>query len=443
MGDRWLTVVLEPEPDQPVQPDPERQTSDRWLTVELEPEPDQPDRRPLALPPERRPVRIALPAPPPKRRALWSLVAGVALICGIVAVLLGAWLVSASGVSWNESVREATAIREDLANRSQAAMAALTNELADLEPTASILAEVSTALEAAARLAADLEAVASGGPASGPEDALRAAGAELMAVSDIAVPVPGAGFGPFVLRDPLPGHSVTDSFGTRRDDTFHGGIDIGAPAGTPILAAADGVVLQSGWLDGGAGNGVILLHEQGWETRYFHMVSADLPVATGDSVLAGQVIGNVGSTGDSTGPHLHFEVVYGPIRMDPERGFTYIDGEVGTVDPAIDPPLNESPVIDPAPIDLADTRSAASAAERSAADVAALSDAAADIANVQQELLDIAADASDQAVVLEERRVAEQDRARTAALILYGGAAAVVFGLLLLLVTRPPWPATR
>lgn len=424
MGDRWLTFVVEREPEQPVRP------------------------RPLQFPPaiERRPVRIAFPAPPPTRRALWSLAAGVVLISGILAGLMGAWQVAASGVSWNKIVRDAAEIREDLANRSQAATAALTNELAELGPMASTLAEVSTALEAAARLAADLEAVASGELAAGPDgsgDALRTAGAALLAVSDVAVPGPATGFGPFVLRYPLPGHSVTDSFGTRRDDRFHQGIDIGAPAWTPILAATDGVVLQSGWLDSGAGNGVILRHEQGWETRYFHMVSADLPVAIGESVLAGQVIGNVGSTGDSTGPHLHFEVVYGPIRMDPERGFTYIGPEIEVVDPTTDLPLNGSPVTPPALIDPADARTAASAVERSAADIAALSAARADIGDVQQELLDIAADASNQAVALEERRLAEQDRARTAALILYGGAVAVVFGLLLLWVTRPRRPATR
>jgi len=371
---------------------------------------------------------------------------GVVLFFGVLGGLVGAWQVAASGVSWNAIVRDAAEIREDLAIRSLAATAALTNELAELGPMASTLAEASTALEAAARLAADLEAVASAELASGPDgsdDALRTAGAALLAVSDGVVPAPATGFGPFVLRYPLPGHSVTDSFGARRDDRFHQGIDIGAPEWTPILAATDGVVLQSGWLDSGAGNGVILRHEQGWETRYFHMVSADLPVAVGESVLAGQVIGNVGSTGDSTGPHLHFEVVYGPIRMDPERGFTYIGPEIEVVDPTTDLSLNGSPVTPPVLIDPADARTAASAVERSAADIAALSAARANLGDVQQELLDIAADASNQAAVLDERRLAEQDRARIAALILYGGAVAVVLGLLLLWVTRPRQPATR
>jgi murein DD-endopeptidase MepM/ murein hydrolase activator NlpD len=253
---------------------------------------------------------------------------------------------------------------------------------------------------------------------------------------DAPVPAPVTGFGPFVLQYPLPGHSVTDPFGTIRGDGVHHGIDIGAPAETPILAAADGVVYQSGWLDGGAGNGVILRHEGGWETRYFHMVSANLPVATGETVLAGQVIGHVGSTGNSTGPHLHFEIVLGPVRMDPERGFTYIGREIGIGGPANDPPPNESQATQAAPIDPASGPRRAPAAQRAASDIAALSDARADIADVQRELLDIAADASDGATVFEQRRVDQQDRARTAALILYGGALLVAFGLLLMWVTR-------
>ena len=158
----------------------------------------------------------------------------------------------------------------------------------------------------------------------GPGDALRAAGAALMSISDVPTAPPVTGFAPFVLQYPVPGHDITDGFGTIRGDDVHHGIDIGAPLGTPILAAADGVVLEAGLLRDAAGNGVILQHEGGWETRYFHMASPDLPVKPGDEVVAGQEIGTVGSTGLSTGPHLHFEIVFGPLRMDPENGFTYI-----------------------------------------------------------------------------------------------------------------------
>jgi len=225
-------------------------------------------------------------------------------------------------------------------------------------------------------------------------------------------------------------------FGTTRSDGFHEGIDIGAPAWTPILAADDGVVVQAGWLGAGAGNGVILRHQQGWETRYFHMVSADIPVAEGEAVLAGQVIGNVGSTGESTGPHLHFEIVFGPIRIDP-GGLTYIGREIGIGGPTTDPPPDGSNVTLPGPADPVEELPGGSASQGSAPGIAAPSDAPTGIAEVQRELLEIEADASDQAAVLEER-----GRGRTAALILNGGSVALVLGLLLWGI-RWRRPATR
>lgn len=87
----------------------------------------------------------------------------------------------------------------------------------------------------------------------------------------------------------------------------HRGIDIGAPIGTPIYASAPGVVLiaKTGW-SGGYGNMVILQHPNGTKTLYGHMVR--LGTHTGDKVERGEIIGYVGSTGHSTGPHLHFEV---------------------------------------------------------------------------------------------------------------------------------------
>ena len=87
----------------------------------------------------------------------------------------------------------------------------------------------------------------------------------------------------------------------------HRGIDIGAPSGTPIYAAASGIVLiaKTGW-SGGYGNMTIIQHPNGTKTLYAHM--SKLGTTTGASVSQGQVIGYVGSTGKSTGPHLHFEV---------------------------------------------------------------------------------------------------------------------------------------
>ncbi|MFA6969659.1 MAG: M23 family metallopeptidase [Candidatus Paceibacterota bacterium] len=102
---------------------------------------------------------------------------------------------------------------------------------------------------------------------------------------------------------PIPGALITQG--------IHGwnGIDFGAARGTPIHAAADGIVIiarsNGGW-NGGYGNYVVVTHENGSQTLYSHMRSA--AVSSGQSVSSGQVIGYVGSTGKSTGSHLHFEV---------------------------------------------------------------------------------------------------------------------------------------
>ena len=96
----------------------------------------------------------------------------------------------------------------------------------------------------------------------------------------------------------------------RKSQGFHGrysGIDLAAPTGTPLVAAADGVVLRakSGW-NGGYGQMVIISHPNGTQTIYAHL--SKILVNTGDKVAQGQLIGKVGSTGKSTGPHLHFEI---------------------------------------------------------------------------------------------------------------------------------------
>ena len=116
---------------------------------------------------------------------------------------------------------------------------------------------------------------------------------------------------------PLPGHTYischfgeVDAFG----NAGHRGTDIPAPEGTPILAAHSGTVLVSGWNDS-YGNQVLLDNGAGLSTRYAHMTQT--AVTAGEAVTAGQVIGYVGSTGDSTGNHLHFEVMQGGVRMNP------------------------------------------------------------------------------------------------------------------------------
>ena len=116
---------------------------------------------------------------------------------------------------------------------------------------------------------------------------------------------------------PLPGHTyISCHFGEM--DAFgnagHRGTDIPAPEGTPILAAHSGTVLVSGWNDS-YGNQVLLDNGAGLSTRYAHMTQT--AVTAGEAVTAGQVIGYVGSTGDSTGFHLHFEVMQNGVRVNP------------------------------------------------------------------------------------------------------------------------------
>ncbi len=107
---------------------------------------------------------------------------------------------------------------------------------------------------------------------------------------------------------PLQGGQVTSPYGWRRG-RFHAGIDIGAPVGTPILAADSGVVVFEGW-NGAYGRSIVVKSGR-YYTRYAHN-SANL-VSRGDYVNQGQVIGLVGATGRASGPHLHFEIRTGGI----------------------------------------------------------------------------------------------------------------------------------
>lgn len=105
---------------------------------------------------------------------------------------------------------------------------------------------------------------------------------------------------------------------TQMYENAHGAIDIGAPAMTPIYASADGVVVMSTWHDS-YGNFVKIDHGNGWATLYAHQAKRVAKV--GDHVSAGDLIGYVGSTGDSTGNHLHFEIRLNENRLDPMQFF--------------------------------------------------------------------------------------------------------------------------
>jgi len=118
---------------------------------------------------------------------------------------------------------------------------------------------------------------------------------------------------------PLPGAArVTSRFGWRNvsvaGNRYHVGLDLGAPTGTPVLASLDGTVLRTGWM-GAYGYAVYVGHADGFETRYAHLSS--IAVEPGQRVARGSAIGRVGSTGASTGPHLHFEIRRAGRALDP------------------------------------------------------------------------------------------------------------------------------
>ncbi len=127
----------------------------------------------------------------------------------------------------------------------------------------------------------------------------------------------------FLLRQPVPNGRFRSPFGMRRHPIsrvfkLHGGVDWSAPRGTPILAAGNGVVTQAKWA-GGYGRQTLIQHANGYETSYSHQTAYAKGIRPGTRVRQGQVIGYVGSTGYSTGPHLHYEVKVNGKRVDPMR----------------------------------------------------------------------------------------------------------------------------
>jgi murein DD-endopeptidase MepM/ murein hydrolase activator NlpD len=113
---------------------------------------------------------------------------------------------------------------------------------------------------------------------------------------------------------------IASGFGMRIDPVYatpkmHKGLDFTAPQGTPIYATGNGVVATAGYSEGGYGNHVIIGHGYGYETLYGHMVR--IKVSPGQRVQRGEVIGWVGSTGKSTGPHCHYEVHINGEAVDP------------------------------------------------------------------------------------------------------------------------------
>jgi murein DD-endopeptidase MepM/ murein hydrolase activator NlpD len=172
-------------------------------------------------------------------------------------------------------------------------------------------------------LAADATAgVATAGLPGGLTGGLPAASLAGSLAGPLAGPVAGQ---PAAPGWTLPAQgTVTSEFGPRWGRQ-HQGVDIAAGTGTPVGAAAEGVVRDASWR-GGYGKAVVIDHANGVSTLYGH--NSELLVKPGDRVQAGQAIAKVGSTGDSTGPHLHFEVMLEGKKVDPrpwleQRGVTF------------------------------------------------------------------------------------------------------------------------
>jgi murein DD-endopeptidase MepM/ murein hydrolase activator NlpD len=126
-----------------------------------------------------------------------------------------------------------------------------------------------------------------------------------------------------LMKTPINGARLSSSFGMRKHpilgyNKMHKGTDFAAPSGTPIMASGSGTVTRARWC-GGGGNCVKIKHNSTYETIYAHMKSFAKGVREGRKVKQGQIIGYVGSTGMSTGPHLHYEVVVNGKKVNSQR----------------------------------------------------------------------------------------------------------------------------
>ena len=116
-----------------------------------------------------------------------------------------------------------------------------------------------------------------------------------------------------LMKTPINGARLSSSFGMRKHpilgyNKMHRGTDFAAPEGTPIMASGDGVIVKAGWC-GGGGNCLKIKHNKTYQTVYAHMKNFSNLAVPGNRIKQGQIIGYVGSTGLSTGPHLHYEVI--------------------------------------------------------------------------------------------------------------------------------------
>ena len=126
-----------------------------------------------------------------------------------------------------------------------------------------------------------------------------------------------------LMKTPINGARLSSSFGKRKHPILgftkmHTGTDFAAPTGTPIMASGDGVVTRAGWC-GGGGNCVKIKHNNVYSTVYAHMSKFGRGIKKGARVKQGQTIGYVGSTGMSTGPHLHYEVIENGKKINSQK----------------------------------------------------------------------------------------------------------------------------
>ena len=125
------------------------------------------------------------------------------------------------------------------------------------------------------------------------------------------------------MKTPINGARLSSSFGMRKHpilgfNRMHRGTDFAAPEGTPIMASGNGTVVAAKWC-GGGGNCVKIKHNSTYSTVYAHMSKFAKGIKPGRKVKQGQIIGYVGSTGMSTGPHLHYEVIENGKRINSQK----------------------------------------------------------------------------------------------------------------------------
>ena len=126
-----------------------------------------------------------------------------------------------------------------------------------------------------------------------------------------------------LMKTPINGARLSSPFGMRKHpidgfNKMHRGTDFAAPIGTPIMASGNGIIKKAGWC-GGGGNCVVIKHNSTYQTVYAHMSKFAKGVRNGVRVRQGQTIGYVGSTGKSTGPHLHYEVIVNGKRVNSQK----------------------------------------------------------------------------------------------------------------------------